>query len=85
MPGISLANYPFQTYNKLVEIEYDDRKDRTNRRKHGIGLAVARVLLAGPHLDERDERFIYGEGRYVATGVVGSLVLVCANTTRGET
>ena len=37
-------------------MEYDDRKDRINRRKHGIGLAVAQVVLAGAHLEERDER-----------------------------
>ena len=85
MPSVSLAYYPFQTYNEPVEIEYDDHKDRINRRKHGIGLAVARILLSGAHLEERDERFQYGEERYVATGAVGSLVLVCAYTMRGET
>ncbi|MCC6471624.1 MAG: BrnT family toxin [Alphaproteobacteria bacterium] len=44
-----------------------------------------RALFANPYLEERGDRFSYGEERYIATGIVGPIVLVCAYTLRGKT
>jgi uncharacterized DUF497 family protein len=49
-----------------VRIEYDPRKDLANQRKHGISLALARVLEWDDALVWIDERFDYGEIRMIA-------------------
>ena len=59
----------------MIEIEFDPAKDTINRRKHGIGLAAAAVILRGRHIRQRsvlandsdEERWVAVgriEGRY---------------------
>jgi uncharacterized DUF497 family protein len=63
-----------------VEYVYDPAKDRTNRAKHGVSLALAEVLFAGPHLSMTDDRFEYGEAREVAFGLINDRRFVCVYT-----
>jgi len=63
-----------------VEYVYDPAKDRTNRAKHGVSLALAEVLFAGPHLSMTDDRFEYGEAREVAFGLINDRLFVCVYT-----
>ena len=49
---------------------FDPAKDEANREKHGVSLALAEVLLAGPHISKADGRFDYVEVREVAFGVI---------------
>jgi uncharacterized DUF497 family protein len=38
---------------------FDPAKDTVNRVKHGVSLALAEVLFAGPHVSLVDDRFDY--------------------------
>lgn len=67
-----------------MEIEFDPAKDAANKAKHGLSLAVARIVLQnliGDEIDDGD----YGEERVRAYGLVGPRMLVVVYTMRGET
>jgi len=40
--------------------------------------------LSGPHLVESDDRFEYGEARFIATGEIAGRLHVCVDTLRGD-
>jgi uncharacterized DUF497 family protein len=65
-----------------VRYVWDPTKDRANQAKHGVSLALAEVLFAGPHLSMRDDRFDYGEVREVAFGLVNGRPFVCVYADR---
>jgi uncharacterized DUF497 family protein len=60
-------------------------KDEANRAKHGVALALAEVLFAGPHLTVEDDRIDYGEARRIAFGHVRERLFVCVFVDRGST
>lgn len=53
-----------------VRYVFDPAKDKVNRTKHGVSLALAEVLFAGPHVSMTDDRFDYGEVREMALGLI---------------
>ncbi len=61
---------------------YDSAKDRTNQTKHGVSLALAEILFAGPYLSMTEDRFEYGEVREVAFGLINDRLFVCVYTDR---
>jgi uncharacterized DUF497 family protein len=61
---------------------FDGRKDAANRAKHGVPLALAEVLFAGPHVSVSDDRFDYGEVREVAFGRINGRLFACVYTDR---
>ena len=67
----------------MVEIEFDPAKDSINRKKHGIGLAAAVVILRGRQIRQRsalpNER---DEERWVAVGRIEGRFFVCVYTMR---
>jgi uncharacterized DUF497 family protein len=65
-----------------VEYVFESTKDTANRAKHGVSLALAEVLFAGPCLSVRDDRFDYGEVREVAFGLINGRLLVCVYVDR---
>jgi uncharacterized DUF497 family protein len=65
--------------------EWDEAKNRANRAKHGISFEEAQAAFDGPVLTARDDRYNYGEQRFISYGQLGGLVVVVvAHTTRGE-
>jgi uncharacterized DUF497 family protein len=66
-----------------VDYIFDPAKDRANRAKHGVSLALAEVLFAGPHKTLVDDRFDYGEVREIAFGLVNGRLFVCVYADRG--
>ncbi|MDR2451765.1 MAG: BrnT family toxin [Candidatus Accumulibacter sp.] len=54
-----------------MEIEFDPVKDETNRKKHGMSLALAESFEWNNALVWPDERFNYDEARMSAMGYVG--------------
>jgi hypothetical protein len=66
-----------------VRYVYDPAKERANRAKHGVSLALAEVLFAGPHVSVADDRFDYGEVRELAFGLVNHRLFVCVYADRG--
>ena len=61
---------------------FDPAKDAVNRTKHGVSLALAEILFAGPHTTTTDDRFDYGEVRQIAFGVIGGRFFVCVYVDR---
>jgi len=66
-----------------VNCSFDPVKDVANRDKHGVSLALAEVLFAGPHRTVVDDRFDYGESRNVAFGFIRNRLFVCVYSDRG--
>lgn len=60
-----------------VRYVFDPAKDKVNRVKHGVSLALAEVLFAGPHRSITDDRFDYDEVREVAFGLINDRLFVC--------
>jgi uncharacterized DUF497 family protein len=67
----------------VLNYEFDPAKDRTNQAKHGVSLALAEVLFAGPHRTLTDDRFDYGEVRQIAFGRIQGRLFVCVHADRG--
>ena len=65
-----------------VRYVFDPAKDKVNRAKHGVSLALAEVLFAGPHMSMMDDRFDYDEVREVAFGLINDRVFVCVYVDR---
>ena len=53
-----------------MEIEFDPSKDRANIVKHGVSLADAGSFDWDTALEREDDRFDYGERRFVALGLI---------------
>jgi uncharacterized DUF497 family protein len=61
---------------------FDPGTDAVNQAKHGVSLALAEVLFAGPHMSIMDDRFDYGEVRQVAFGLIQDRLFVCVYADR---
>ena len=55
--------------------EWDTKKNRANRQKHGIDFIDAVAIFSGPCVEGLDERFRNGEPRIIAYGQLGSHVI----------
>ena len=67
-----------------MRIEFDPAKDETNRRKHGISLQAADGFDWDTALEREDDRFDYGEARFITAGHLGGRLVVMVWTQRGE-
>ena len=65
-----------------MKYAFDPAKDAINQAKHGVTLALAEILFAGPHVTTTDDRFDYGEVRQIALGQIGGRVFVCVYVDR---
>ncbi|HLY56220.1 MAG TPA: BrnT family toxin [Stellaceae bacterium] len=66
-----------------MDIEYDSTKDRANRAKHGLPLALGRIVLENLVGEDLDVDHT-DEERIVAFGMVGIRLFVCVYTLRGS-
>jgi len=66
-----------------VRYVFDPAKDEVNQVKHGVSLALAEILFAGPHGAMQDDRFEYGEVREVAFGFIKNRLFARVFTDRG--
>lgn len=62
--------------------EWDTLKQMTNLDKHGLDFFDAHERWESPMLVAIDQRYHYGENRFIALGVLKKRVVVCAYTTR---
>ena len=74
----------FSQYNTDMSYEWDERKRRANVRKHGIDFIDVPEVFDDNVVIFPDERFDYGEPRFIALGILKSLVVVVAFTERSE-
>ena len=68
-----------------MAFEWDEAKNRTNVRKHGVGFETARRIFEGPVVTWVDRRKEYGEERRISVGRVdrrGAAVIVVVHAER---
>jgi uncharacterized protein len=63
-----------------MRIEFDPAKDEINRAKHGVSLAQANGFDWDTALEREDDRFDYGELRFVAIGLIDARLFVMVFT-----
>jgi len=56
-----------------MRYNWDERKNRSNIRRHGIAFDDAKRIFDGPTVEKVDDRFDYGEVRIYAVGLVNGL------------
>ena len=68
-----------------IRLEWDEAKNLTNQRKHGISFETAARVFADPLTFYMQDRIEDGEERWQAVGIVeGYLLLVVAHTVQEE-
>ena len=65
-------------------VEWDEEKSRANLQKHGLSFDDAAQVLAGDTITIPDERFDYGEDRFITLGRLSGRVVVVVHAARGE-
>lgn len=69
----------------MVGFEWDERKAKSNARKHGVRFEEAMLVFADPYALFEQDRLEGGEARWQAIGLVGGvIVLFVAHTVRAE-
>ncbi|MBI3422481.1 MAG: BrnT family toxin [Acidobacteria bacterium] len=63
-----------------MKFEWDVAKCQTNLAKHGIDFADVGPLFDGVTVTMPDDRFDYGEERFVTLGLLNGFVLVVVHT-----
>jgi uncharacterized protein len=64
-------------YNNYVKIEYDPAKRDKVLRERGLDLVDAAEILSGDCYVIADERFPYGEARWVSVGLLRGQLVAC--------
>ena len=59
-----------------MNFEWDEQKDQANIRKHAFSFADAWEIFEAPMLIDLDDRFDYGEDRWVGIGRLQSRIVV---------
>jgi hypothetical protein len=67
-----------------MQFEWDEDKNRQNIVKHGFDFKDAHSIFDAPMLTRLDDRFDYGEDRYIGIGLLQARVVVIVFTLRGE-
>lgn len=67
-----------------MNIEFDPVKDEVNRKKHGVSLQAAAGFDWDTALEREDDRFDYGEQRFVAIGLIDFRLHVLVFTESSE-
>jgi len=63
-----------------MNFEWDDTKRKSNIKKHGIDFINAKMIFAGYTLTIEDDRYDYGEERFVTFGILEGRVVVVVHT-----
>ena len=67
-----------------VRFEWDEAKRRSNLRRHGIDFAEAVRVFSGPNLTIADDRYDYGEKRFLTLGLLNGRVIAIVHTESKE-
>lgn len=67
-------------YTAFMKFEWDERKNQTNIRKHGFSFADGWEIFEAPMLLDLDDRFDYGEDRWIGIGRLRSRIVVVIYT-----
>jgi uncharacterized DUF497 family protein len=61
-----------------MKFEWDEKKNESNIRKHGIDFNQIPEIFNGPMIINIDDRFPYEEERYIGTGFLRNIISVVA-------
>ena len=64
--------------------EWDEAKNRNNFAKHGLSFEDAEQVFSGPCVTFLDDRFDYGEERFITLGLLVGRVVVIAHAPRDD-
>ena len=64
--------------------EWNEAKGNENLSRHGLSFEDAETIFSGRCVSFEDDRFDYGEQRFITIGLLEGRVVVVAHTTRGE-
>ncbi len=64
--------------------DWDERKRKTNIKKHGFDFTDADELFNGYTVTMVDDRFDYGEERFITIGAIKSRIAVIVHTERNN-
>jgi uncharacterized DUF497 family protein len=67
-----------------VRFEWDKQKNLINIQKHGLDFADAHKVFDNPMLIQLDNRFEYGEERWVGIGLLNHLIVVVVYVEQDE-
>jgi len=67
-------------YNINMKFEWDETKRKSNIKKHGIDFVDVPDIFAGYTLTIADDRYDYGEERFVTFGILDGRVVVVVHT-----
>ena len=83
-PLEQLASDTCNSYTGNMPFEWDEEKNKTNIRKHGLDFADAWEIFTSPMLVTLDDRQDYGEDRWIGIGLVRARVVVVVYSEREE-
>jgi uncharacterized DUF497 family protein len=64
--------------------EWDEAKNRNNFAKHGLSFEDAEQVFSGRCLTFLDDRFDYGEERFITLGLLAGRLVVIAHAARDD-
>ncbi len=67
-----------------MNFEWDDKKCQSNIKKHGIDFVDASVIFKGYTLTIEDDRYDYGEERFITFGILDGRVVAVVHTETEE-
>lgn len=67
-----------------MNFEWDEAKRIANLRKHGIDFLDVAIVFDGDTLIAEDDRYDYGEQRFVTFGLLRGLVVAVVHTDRQD-
>ena len=67
-----------------MKYEWDEAKNRKNLVKHGLSFEDAEQVFSGACVTFEDDRFDYGEERFITLGLLAGRLVVIAHAPRDE-
>ncbi len=67
-----------------MKYEWDEAKNQKNIVKHGLNFEDAEQVFSSPCVTFEDDRFAYGEERFITLGLLAGRLVVIAHAPRNE-
>jgi len=68
-----------------MDYVWDDSKSDANLQKHGLSFEDAKIVFSGVCVTFEDNRYNYGEPRFITLGALAGRIVVIVHTPRHET
>lgn len=72
------------SYTLKALYEWDEDKSEANLSKHGLSFEDSETVFSGECITFEDDRFDYGEQRFITLGKLEGRIVIIAHTPRGE-